>query len=333
MGDMVGMRGANGSRGVAARNFTQMKSFGVFHELRKNKYLFLMLLPAIAYFIIFDYIPMAGIVVAFKSFRYDRGMFGSPWNGFENFKFFFNSGKVLSLTMLTIGYNVAFIVTGIFFSVTLALVLSELKNKIFKKVTHTIIFLPYFISWVVVAFIAYNLFSTKFGVLNTLLKEWGKTPIIFYSSPSIWRILIVAFSNWKGIGYGSIIYLAVLTGISQEYYEAAKVDGVSLTQRIRYISLPFLKPTMIILMLMSLGGIFRGGGDMFYQLIGTNTQLTPSVDVIDSYILRTLLASSNQGVSYGMTAAVGLFQQVAGFILILAANGIARRTSRESALF
>lgn len=275
---------------------------------------------------------MGGIIIAFKNYRFDLGIFRSPWTGLSNFKFFFSSGRALNLTLMTITYNATFIITGMFWAVTLALVLSELKGKLFKKITHSIIFLPYFISWVVVAFMAYNLFSSQFGVINTLLRTWGKPTYNFYSSPAIWRFLLVAFSNWKNVGYSSIIYLAVLTGISQEYYEAAQVDGASIWQRLRYVSLPFLMPTMVILLLMSLGGIFRGGGDMFYQLIGNNTLLTSKTDVIDSYILRSLINPVGN-ISYSMTAAVGLFQQVAGFLLIMTANSIARRISPDGALF
>jgi putative aldouronate transport system permease protein len=301
-------------------------------ELRKSKYLFIMLLPAVVYFIIFNYVPMGGIIVAFKNYRLDRGILGSAWNGLENFRFFFNSGKAFILTMMTVGYNAAFIVTGMFWSISLALVLSELKSKLFKKITHSIIFLPYFISWVVVAFMAYNLFSTQFGVINTLLRGWGRDSFNFYGSPNTWRYLLVIFSNWKGVGYGSIIYLAVLTGVSPEYYDAAQVDGAGIWQRIRYISLPFLKPTMVVLLLMSLGGVFRGGGEMFYQLIGNNTLLSPKVDVIDSYILRSLVNPLAK-INYSMMAAVGLYQQAAGFILLLLANAIARRVNPDSALF
>ena len=308
------------------------KKNGLPYEFKKNKLLFVMLLPAVCYFVIFNYIPMAGIIVAFKNYRFDRGILFSPWTGFDNFRFFFNSGRAFGLTMMTVAYNAAFIVTGIVWSVSLALVLSELKNKLFKKVAHSIIFLPYFISWVVVTFMAYNLFSTQFGVINTMLRGWGMEPFNFYGSPGVWRYLMVAFSNWKGVGYGSVVYLAVLTGISPEYYEAAQVDGASIWQRIRYISLPFLKSTIIILLLMSLGSVFRGGGDMFYQMIGNNTLLTPQVDVIDSYILRSLINPVGN-INYSMTAAVGLFQQVAGFILVISANAAARRLSPDGALF
>jgi len=317
--------------GTVAKRFNPAKS-GFVRELSKNKLKFIMLLPAVAFFIIFSYIPMAGIVIAFRNFRFDLGIFRSPWVGLANFRFFFASGRAFRLTMMTVGYNLAFILTGIFFAVLLAVILSELRNKYFKKITHSIIFLPYFISWVVVAFMAYNLFSLRFGVINTVLGGWGMDPINFYSSPAIWRVLMVVFSNWKGIGFGSIIYLAVLTGISPEYYEAAKIDGATIWQRIRFISLPFLKGTVIILLLMSLGAAFRGGGDMFFQLIGFNPMLTPHVDVLDAFVMRAM-TNPLGGINFSNVAAIGLFQQTASFILVITANGIARKVSRENALF
>ena len=308
------------------------KKRSILYEFKRNWILFLMLIPAITYVIIFNYIPMGGIVVAFKNFRYDVGIFGSPWNGFDNFRFFFNSGRALSLTLMTVGYNLAFIFTGMFWAVLLALVLSEIRNKYFKKISHSLIFLPYFISWVVVAFMAYNLLNVQFGVINTMLKDFNAEPISFYSMPEVWRILMVLFSNWKGVGYSSIIYLAVLTSINPEYYEAAQIDGASIWQRIWHISLPFLKTPMVILLLLSMGGVFRGGGDMFYQLIGNNILLTPYVDVIDSFILRSLINPVGN-INYSMMAAVGLYQQISGFVLILVTNAIARKVNSEGALF
>ena len=308
------------------------KKTGFLYEMKKNKILFFMLVPVVVYFIIFNYIPMGGVIVAFKNYRFDMGILRSPWNGLANFRFFFNSGRALSLTLMTIGYNTAFILTGMFWAVSLALILSEIRNKYFKKITHSIIFLPYFISWVVVAFMAYNLLSVQFGVINTALSNLGQERVNFYSLPNLWRVLMVAFNNWKGIGYGSVIYLAVLTGISPEYYESAQIDGASIWQRIWHISLQFLKVPMTILLLMSLGGVFRGGCDQFYQLIGSNMLLTPKVDVIDSYILRSLV-NPLSNVNYSMMTAVGLYQQLAGFILIITANGIARKVNPDGALF
>ena len=310
----------------------QLKKDGFLYELKKNKILFLMLLPAVTYFVIFNYVPMAGVVNAFKNYRINLGIWRSPWVGFTNFDFFFRSGDALRLTSMTVGYNAVFIITGLIWAVLLALVLSELKGKIFKMASHSIIFLPYFISWVVVAFMAYNLFQLRFGVINTMLRGWDMDPVNFYDAPNLWRYLVVAFSNWKSVGYGSIIYLAVLTGISPEYYEAAQVDGANVWQRLWHISLPFLKPTILILLLMSVAGVFRGNGDMFYQLIGNNLIIARHVDVIDSYLLR-LLINPLSVVNFSMLTAVGLFQQFSGFILIMLVNGFVRRMNPDGALF
>jgi len=308
------------------------KKNGFVYELKKNKTLLLMLTPAVAFFFIFNYIPMAGVVNAFKNYRMDLGIWRSPWVGFAHFQFFFRSGDAFRLTAMTVGYNVTFIVTGLFWSVLLALVLSELKGKIFKRVSHSIIFLPHFISWVVIAFMAFNLFNLRFGVINSMLADFGREPINFYASPRMWRYLIIAFSNWRGVGFGSIVYLAVLTGISPEYYEAAKVDGATLWQRMRHISLPFLVPTMCILLLLSVGGVFRGNGDMFYQLIGNNIFLARYVDVIDSYLLRMLINPLSV-INFSMLTAVGLFQQFAGFVLLMTVNGVVRKINHDNALF
>ena len=308
------------------------KKKGFFYELKKSRSLLIMLLPAVAFVIIFNYIPMAGVWTAFTQFRIADGVFRSPFVGLANFQFFFRSGEALRLTTMTVGYNLAFIVTGLIWAVGLALVLSELRNKLFKRATHSIIFLPHFISWVVIAFMAFNLFNTRFGVVNSIRADFGREAIEFYSSPTIWRFLIVAFSNWRGVGFGSIIYLAVLTGISPEYYESAKVDGATLWQRMRYISVPFLGPTIAILMLMAVGGVFRGGGDMFFQLIQRNPALTRHVDVIDAYLIR-VMTNPIGIVNFSMLTAVGLFQQVSGFILLMIVNGVVRWKSSDNALF
>lgn len=304
----------------------------ILKEFRKNKILFLMLAPATVFFILFCYVPMGGVIIAFKDFRYDLGIYGSPWIGFSNFKFFFSSGKALLLCTNTILYNLTFIVTGILLQVGLAMILSEIKNKYFKKITHSLIFLPYFISWVTVAFMAYNLMNFKYGVINHTLSGLGLNPINFYGTPGIWKYILTVFSNWKGLGYGSVIYLAVITGISPELYESAHLDGANIWQRLRYITIPFLIPTIIILVLLSLGNILKGGADMFYQLVGNNSMLFKSTDVIDVYILRSLINPLGS-VNYSMTTAVGLFQQAIGFVLIITVNFIIKRTNPDYTLF
>jgi putative aldouronate transport system permease protein len=275
---------------------------------------------------------MGGIVIAFKDYRYDLGIWGSPWIGFDNFKFFFSSGKAWLLTKNTIFYNAAFILTGILLQVGLAVILSEIRNKYFKKITHSIIFLPYFISWVTVSFMAYNLLNFDYGVINSFLRSIGLEPVNFYGTKGIWKYVLIAFSNWKGLGYGSVIYLAVITGISPELYESAHLDGADVWQRIRYITIPFLKTTIIILVLLSLGNILKGGADMFYQLIGNNSMLFNETDVIDVYILRSLINPLG-GINYSMTTAIGLFQQAIGFALIMTVNIVVKRVNPDYALF
>lgn len=294
-----------------------------------------MLLPSVLFFFVFCYVPLGGIVIAFKDYRYDLGIFGSPWVGLDNFKFFFTSGKAWILCRNTILYNVAFTATGLFFQVSLAIIISQLGNKIFKKVSHSIIFLPYFISWVIVAAMAYNLLNYNYGVVNHIIRVFGGDPINFYATPGVWPYLLVFFSNWKGIGYGSVVYLATITGISPELYESADLDGANMLQRIRYIILPMLKPTTIILLLLSVSGILKGNMDMFYQLIGGNSQLFNITDVIDVYVFRSIMGSggTNAVTNYGVSTAIGLFQQVIGFVLIMTINFITNRINPDYALF
>ena len=292
-----------------------------------------MIMPAVIYFIIFNYLPMAGIVIAFKNYQYNLGIFRSEWIGFKNFSFFFASGKAWLLTKNTILYNAAFIMTGVVFQVSLAIFISELKNKYFKKIAHSIIFLPYFISWVIVAAMAYNLLSFDYGVINNVLRSLGLEPANIYGDTKAWKYLLVAFNNWKSIGYGSVVYIAVITGISPEMYESSKLDGANVLQRIWHIILPMLKPTVIILVLLSVGGILKGNLDMFYQLVGNNSMLFNATDVIDTYVLRSVMGLMNTGVNYGISTAIGLYQQIIGFFLIITVNLIIRRTNSEYALF
>ena len=302
-------------------------------EIVRNRILFLMLLPAVIYYIIFCYLPMAGVVIAFKNYKYDLGIFGSDWVGFNNFSFFFKSGKAWLLTKNTILYNISFIITGLFFQVSLAIFISELKLRYFKKIAHSVIFLPYFISWVIVSAMAYNLFNSDYGVINNLLRSAGLEPVQIYGSAGAWKYLLVGFYNWKSIGYGSVVYLAVITGISPELYESSRLDGANVFQRIRHIVIPSLIPTIITLILLSLGGILRGNLDMFYQLVGNNSMLFNATDVIDTYVLRSVMGMMNIGVNYGISTAIGLYQQAIGFFLIITINFIIKRVNSDYVLF
>ena len=297
-------------------------------KILKNKVLLLMLVPAVAYVVIFSYLPMGGIVLAFKNYKYADGILGSPWVGLDNFKFLFVSDKIWQLTRNTLLYNITFIIFGMIFEVGFAIILSELTNKVFKKIAQGFMFLPYFISWVVVATIMMNIFGDH-GVLNSIVTAAGGERTSIYSNTALWPVVMVMVRLWKQTGYGTVIYLAAIAGISQDLYEAASIDGANVWQKIRYITLPSLIPTIVIMTLLALGNIFRGDFGMFYQIVGSNQLLLKSSDILDTYIYRLLLTTPD----VGMTAAAGLYQSVLCFVTIIAANWIVKKISPEHTLF
>ncbi|HIS32519.1 MAG TPA: sugar ABC transporter permease [Candidatus Limivivens intestinipullorum] len=288
-----------------------------------------MLLPSAVLLIIFSYLPMGGLVLAFKRFNYADGIFGSPWVGLSNFEFFFSSGKAWTVTKNTALYNLAFIAINTALEIFFAIVLSEMAGKWLKKITQSIIFLPYFISWVIVGSIAYSLLSYETGTLNGALRSMGIDPINFYGEDGWWPFIIVAFSAWKGVGYGMVVYLASILGVDSSLHEAAAIDGANIFQRIRYITLPGILPTTITLTLLALGKIFRGNLDLFYQLVGQNGALFDKTDVIDTYVFRMTISSTD----VGQTVAIGFYQSVLCFITILIANWIVRKKDENYALF
>jgi len=300
-----------------------------FHEVKKKHILFLMILPVIIYFIIFAYIPMPGAYIAFVDYNISKGIFGSAFVGLKNFEFLFRSGDLLRITKNTILYNVAFLILGNLFQIVFAVMISEIGSKWFKKLSQSIILLPYFISMVIVGFFAYNMFNYDYGFINTILTHLGFARHEFYSDQGIWKYIIVFFKIWSGTGYGMIIYLASIAGIDQDIYEAAALDGASPMQKIRFITLPMLKPTMILLILFGLGGILKGSFDLFYNLIGTNSVLYPQTDIIDTFVFRSLVGQFN----FSQGAAVGFYQSIFGLILVLTVNAIVKKIEPESALF
>ncbi len=299
------------------------------YDLKKNKMLMLMLLPTTLYFFIFAYLPMSGIVLAFKRLDYAKGIFRSPWVGFDNFKFFFMSGQAAIVTRNTVLYNIAFILIGTTLQIAIAIFLSELGNKYFKKLTQSMMFLPYFISWVVVGAFVYNLFNYEYGTLNVLLKGFGLEPVDMNGTTWVWKYILVFFNTWKNIGYGSVVYLAAIMGIDQELYEAADIDGANKFKKIRYITLPSIVPIVIVLTLLSIGNIFRGDFGLFYQIIGNNGLLYNSTDVIDTFVFRSLMFSQE----FGMAAASGIYQSVLCCVTLLLVNGIVKRVNKDYALF
>ncbi len=299
------------------------------HELKKNRALFLMVLPVVLIVIIFSYLPMSGLVLAFKDYRFDRGVFGSAWNGLENFRFLFASGTGWTITKNTILYNLLNLVTSQGLAILIAIVISEIKVKPFKKATQSVIFFPYFISWVIVGTFVYNIFNYETGLLNTILNFFGADKVNVYSMPWVWPIIICVFNAWKWCGYNSVIYIAAITGVDTECYEAAEIDGANIFQRIRFITLPSIKPTVITMLLLNVGRLLRGDFEMFYQIVGNNGQLFNATDVIDTYVFRSLTTSAN----LGQTAAATFYQSILCFIIIMVVNGIVKKVDSDYALF
>ncbi len=305
------------------------KKNGFLNDIANNKILYLMFIPAALWFLIFRYLPMAGIVVAFKNFNYRDGLFLSPWNGLKNFDYLVKSGKLWQVTKNTLLYNISFLGLYLFFSMAIAILINEIMSKTFKKVSQTMLFLPYFVSWVVVSAFVYNFFHFEHGIINQALQVFGIEKINLATQPGRWYFLLPFLYLWKWIGFGSVIYLAAISGISQESYEAAKIDGANVFQRIYHITIPALKSTTIILALLGLGRVMRGEFDMFYQLVGNNGLLMDATDIIDTMVFRALIGTSD----FGMSSAGAFYQSVLCFVIIIVVNKSVKKYDENSALF
>ncbi len=302
---------------------------GFLTELRRNWVLFLFLIPCFVYFMINNYLPMVGVYFAFTQFNFRDGLFSSPYTGFKNFEFLLKS-DLFNLTKNTVLYNVVFIGVGNVMQIFFAILVSQVGKKWFKKGSQTLIFMPYFVSYVILKVLVYNIFEYDFGLINTTLVSLGGAKIDFYNNPNLWPFLITFFYLWKNLGYGMVVYLAAITGISDDYYDAAKVDGANIFQQIRFITLPLLKPTFIILLLYALGSIMKGQFELFYQLIGHNGLLYQTTDIFDTYVYRI---TTTQPLNMGLGTAAGLYQSVFGFVIILVTNFFIKRKNPEYALF
>ncbi|MDQ8734693.1 ABC transporter permease subunit [Paenibacillus sp. LHD-38] len=308
-----------------------MKSNGVIRELLRNRTLLLMFLPVATLLFLFNYLPLAGLVIAFKDFDFAKGIFGSDWMDplFNNFEYLFSSPTAYRAMRNTILLNALFITVGLVFEVGFALLLNEIRNKYFKRVTQSLTFLPFFISWIVVGVFAYNLMNFESGAVNRLLENIGLQPIDFYSEAGLWPLILTIAIRWKVTGYGTIIYLAALTSIDNSYYEAASIDGATRWQQIRYISIPMLRPTIIILTLLAVGRIMNADFGMFYAMVGDASLLFPTTDVIDTFVYRSLRKSGD----IGMASAAGFLQSIIAFVLIIGSNYAARKIDKDSAIF
>jgi ABC-type polysaccharide transport system permease subunit len=305
------------------------REHGFVEEFRRNWILFLFLAPCFVFFLINNYLPMAGIYFAFTQFNFRDHLFASPFVGFKNFEFLVRS-EILHLTQNTILYNIVFIVVGNVLQIIFAILISHVNNKRLRKISQTMIFMPYFVSYVILRVLVFNMFEYEVGLINNFVTTLGMQRIDFYNTPGYWPWLITAFYLWKNIGYGMVVYLATITGISTEYYEAAQIDGANIYQQIRYITIPLLKPTFIILLLYALGGIMKGQFELFYQLVGNNGTLFNVTDIFDTYVYRI---TTTQPLSMGLGTAAGLFQSLFGFIVIMVTNVCIKHKNPEYALF
>jgi len=303
--------------------------------IRKNWLLLGMLIPGLVILIINNYIPMFGVIIAFKKFTitgkgFIDSLIQSPWIGFKNFEFFTKTSYAFIITRNTLLYNLSFIILDLLLAVPLAIAMNQIRQKKLAKFTQTVLFLPYFMSWVVVNYLVYSLLNTETGFVNLfILKPLGVDPINWYSTQKYWPFIIPIAHVWKNLGYGTVIYLAAVTSINGEYYEAAMLDGANKFKQAIYITIPELVPLMVILTLLSIGRIFNADFGLFFQVPRNSGILYPVTSVIDTYVYNALRVTGDTG----MAAATGLYQATVGFVLVMITNWIVRRVNPDNALF
>ena len=292
--------------------------------------LYFMMLPGLAYLFINNYIPMSGIVVAFKKYNVNGGIWGSPWNGLANFEYLFRSRDAAIIVRNTLLYNVAFIILNMVLGIALAIMISDVRSKGLRKLYQSSILLPFLISIVVVSYIVFAVFSHANGMMNnTILPLFGVEPKQWYNLPQYWPGILIPVHCWKGVGYGTMIYIAGIAGIDKSFYEAAELDGANKWQQIRFVTLPCLLPSVITMLIMSIGRIFYSDFGLFYQVPQNSGSLFSVTNTIDTYVYRALISAGGMGRS----SAAGVFQSVVGFALVLVSNGIVRKLSKENAIF
>ena len=290
--------------------------------------LYLMMAPGLIYLFINNYMPMAGLVVAFKNYNVVDGIFGSPWAGLSNFTYLFNDAWMI--TRNTLLYNIVFIIINLILGIAFAIFICDIRSKACKTIYQSAILLPFLMSIVIVSYITFAFFSGDNGMLNkTILPFFGKEAINWYSESKYWPVILVIVNTWKGVGYGCLIYISSISGIDPSFYEAAELDGASKWKQIRYITLPSIMPSVNTLTLLNIGRIFYSDFGLFYQVTQNSGQLYDTTNVIDTYVYRALLQSGN----IGMASAAGFYQSIVGFACVLLANVVVRKLSPENAMF
>ena len=298
---------------------------------KKAAAVYLLMAPALLYFLFNNYLPMAGIVIAFKRINFRVGIMNSPWAGLDNFKFLCTSGSAWMITRNTILYNVAFIIIGTVFPIFVAICLNEVRSKAAGKVYQTLILLPYLMSWVVVSYLAYAFLGGETGYINnSILPALGiGNKINFYQESKYWPFILIFVNQWKGIGFNMILYYSNIIGISPDYYEAAKIDGATKWEQIVHITIPSLRPTIITLFILSIGRMFYSDFGLFYQVPKNSGLIYNTTQTIDTFVYNTLMNQND----IGMSSAAGFYQSIVGFVLVIVANMIVRKFSPDDAMF
>lgn len=297
-------------------------------NFRKNLPLTILALPAVLLLFVFNYIPLFGLVLPFKKFRYDKGFWGSEWAGFQNFEYLFTSSDALRATRNTVLYNLVFIFGGMIVAVAIALMLYEMSKRA-VKVFQTLLLLPYFISWVVVSYAVRAFLDMDYGLINGFLTALGAEPIMWYNHYECWPYIIIISNIWKGMGYGALVYYAALMGTNEELYEAARIDGAGKLKQIWYISIPTIRPMISMMLILNIGNMLSSDFGLFYNVPLNSTLLYETTDVLSTFTYRALIGMGN----VGMSSAASFYQSVVGFFLVLLANWLTKKISEENSLF
>ncbi len=299
------------------------------HRIKRYWMLYFMMTPGLIYLMINNYIPMLGLFIAFKNVNYTKGIFASAWIGLKNFEFLFSTTDAWIITRNTILYNLTFIVVNLFFAVSIAILLNELKNRYAARLYQSIILFPYLISLIVTSYLVYAILSIDTGLLNNVVTRLGGNKVMWYYEAKYWPIILVAVNTWKQAGYLCIVYYAAIIGIDRELFEAAEIDGAGRFQKITNITLPSIRPVVTLLTLLQIGRIFFSEFGLFYYVPMDSGSLYSVTNVIDTYVYRGLMVHGN----IGMASAAGLYQSVIGFLFIMLSNLIVRKIDPENALY
>jgi putative aldouronate transport system permease protein len=312
------------------RTPARARKFNLLRNMARYWIFYLMMLPAIILLVLNNYLPMFGIIIAFKTVNYADGIFGSPWSGLKNFEYLFKTSDAWIITRNTLLYNSLFIVLNLIFPLAFALMLNEMKNRLLSRLHQTVMFLPYFLSMIVISYLVFGFMSDEHGYFNkTLLPAMGLEPIQWYFTQWVWPIVLPIINLWKGMGYYTVIYMAAIIGIDDEYYEAATLDGAGKWQQMTQITIPIITPIIVVMTLLQIGRIFNADFGLFFQVPRDSGVLFPVTNVIDTYVYRTFLTVGD----IGLSSAAGLLQSIVGFALVFLSNWVVRRFNKENALF